>query len=201
MPRISAQFIDDVSVLAHACRELLWEVADLAEDVRSQLRRRREAIRLETREQGLHEQMGRTAHALLSDGVSIERTPEFNAMLADLSQLATRQPYWMLRSRSSRAPLSPSVSARRLTRALRVGDWRVHTIGIEASSPWIGKTLGAEQPSGFCVAVQRNHTIFPFSEEWTFQQADVLLVLSPASHLASWNSWITQGSTGRVDEL
>lgn len=201
MPRLAAQLIDDISVLAHACREILWEVADLAEDVRSQMKGRRDAARLAAREQGLHERMGRAAHALLSDGVSIERTPDFNAMLAELGQLATRQRNRMHGAHSEQAPLSPSVSVRRLTRALQAGDWRVHTMAIEASSPWLGKTLDEEPPAGLCLAVQRDRTLFPFSADWTFQQADLLLVLAPVSHLALWENWMAKGSTDYGDAL
>jgi hypothetical protein len=201
MPRLTAQLIDDASVLAHACREILWEVADLAEDVRSQMKSRRDLARIAEREQGLYEQIGRTAHALLSDGVSIERTPDFSAMLADLSRLASQRRNRMRVPDSAHIPLSPSVSVRRLTRALQAGDWRVHTVALEASSPWIGKTLDRDPPAGFCLAVQREHTLFPYSADWTFQQADLLLVLAPVSDLELWDNWIAQGSTNLVGEL
>jgi hypothetical protein len=201
MSRLAAQFIDDLLVIGQACRDAFWEVADLAQDVRSRVKRRRTLIRLADREQILHQQLGRAGHALLSDGVTISRTPDFDAMLEELDRLGARHGPDAARTLHPELAVRSSMSARRLMRTFESGDWRVHTVSIENSSPWIGRSLSGERPDGLCVAVQRNHVVYPFNPEWSFRQGDVVVVVAPASHAALWEQWMARGSTDVVDGL
>ncbi len=193
--KLSYDIVGDVVTAGHTCRELFWEVADLASHARSQFRHRRTLWELADREENLYRQLGRDGHALLVDGVSVETTPRFDATLREIRHFETLRHQHARGMFRSSWDVRASMSARRLAHIVRSGDWQIHAIAVTEGSPWIGRELTGETPTGICLAVGRDQSLHPFTPDWRLLDGDLLMVLAPPTYFSEWDQWITQGST------
>lgn len=197
--KLSSEVADDLTVAAHACRDLFWEVADLAAHVRSRARTRRALWALADREQHLYGQLGRDGYALLIDGISVERTPQIDATLKEIRHSETRRHQHRHGMSRSSWDIRASMSSVRLTHLVRTGEWRIHAVAVTQESPWIDRELTGETPTGVCLAVRRDQSLHPLTWDWRLHDGDLLMVLAPSASFSDWDQWITQGSTDTRD--
>jgi hypothetical protein len=189
----------DIVIAGQSCREFFWDIADVVWHVRSQVRDRQTVWNLAEREQRLYRQLGREGFALLVDGGSVQRTPHLDTTR---KQIRTCE---AMRHRQSRGlantpwDVHTSVSARRLTKVVRTGNWQIHAVAVTEGSPWIGRTLPLDTPSGLCVAVRRDQSLHPFTTGWRLLDGDVLMVLTPPTYFSDWDQWITRGPADATD--
>lgn len=199
LKKISSDIAGDLVMAGHACRDLFWEVADLAAHGQSQFRNRRTLRELADREQHLYGQLGRDGYALLVDGVAVERTPRVDATLREIRHYETLRHQHARNISHSSEDVRASMSSRRLAHIVRTGDWQIHAVAVAHGSRWVGRDLTGDTPTGICLAVRRDQSLHPFTSDWRFLDGDLLMVLAPPTYFSDWDQWITQGSTDVLD--
>jgi hypothetical protein len=197
--KLASDVAADLAIAGQSCREFFWDIADVAWHVRSQFRRRQTVWNLVEREQYLYRQMGREGYALLVDGVSIQRTPHLDTTLQEIRNSEAMRQQHSRGLANTPWDVRTSVSARRLTHFVRTGSWQIHAVAVAEGSPWIGRALPLETPTGLCVAVRRDQSLHPFTPDWRLLDGDLLMVLTPPANFSDWDQWITRGAADATD--
>ena len=193
-------FIDEISNILRGFREAFWEVADRTERSRARLRLLRQRDELACRESLDYRQLGRAGFELLTDGVSVTRTPDTAALLDDIHRLIASQ------RETDRKLVADLIEFsqhdwQRLVRQLEHGEsvFRSFRLGGDTTeSLWM---VGATPPPGMCLAVIRNEVLHQMSEGLGHQSGDILLAVVPVSVIPEWEVWSRGTSTVSVDEL
>jgi hypothetical protein len=197
--KLASDIAGDIAIAGQSCREFFWDIADVAWHVRSQFRRRHTVWSFAEREQDLYRQLGRDGYTLLVDGVSVQRTPHLDTTIKAIRNCETMRHQVSRGLANTPWDVRTSVSARRLTHFVRTRSWQIHAVAVPERSPWIGRSLPLETPTGLCVAVRRDQSVHPFTPDWRLLDGDHLMVLTPPANSSDWDQWITRGPADATD--
>ena len=186
--------LDETSDFLRACREGFWELADRAERTRARLRVRREQVALARREASICRQLGRMGFELMEDGVSLTRTPEIAALIADIGRLAADRQQMDRRLAGELSEMA-GFDWRRLSRQFEAGECVLTSLRVAPDAPGCGRSPTADTPAGLCVAITRSGELLQVSGGVTCRPDDVLFVATPTSAVPQWESWAGGTST------
>lgn len=190
---------NNVEVIARSLGQIFWEVADETQQARSRLRLQKELDRLAEQETAQYQRLGRMGFQLLQDHLTVERTPETSAVLAEIDHLRDEQHRLRRRPDAKHLAMPTPFPWHRLEKVLESGEWVIHTTTLPDSSPWCGRPMASRPVPGVCFALKRGDAILPLAPDTVWLSGDLLMILCPVGSVSAWDRWILFGSPNTSD--